>query len=33
MRRLPADEPPQYGLWWIERDGDTIVMIEQLWVP
>ena len=29
----PEDEPLQYGLWWIERDGDTIIKIEQQWVP
>lgn len=30
---LPQDMGLSEGLWWIERDGDTIVRIEQQWVP
>ncbi len=29
----PEDMGLSEGLWWIERDGDTIVKIEQQWVP
>jgi hypothetical protein len=30
---LPADMGMDLGLWWIIRDGDTIISIEQQWVP
>jgi hypothetical protein len=30
---LPEDMGLFEGLWWIERDGETVVKIEQQWVP
>jgi hypothetical protein len=30
---LPQDMGLSEGLWWIARDGDTVVKIEQQWVP
>jgi hypothetical protein len=30
---LPEDMGMSEGLWWIERDGNTIISIEQQWVP
>jgi hypothetical protein len=30
---LPADMGMDVGLWWIIRDGNTIISIEQQWVP
>jgi hypothetical protein len=30
---LPEDADIHTGLWWIERSGNTVVKIDQLWVP
>jgi hypothetical protein len=30
---LPADMGMSEGLWWIERNGNTVVKIDQQWVP